>query len=203
MITPTSVSSRLSARPVTPCPRSSISLTMTSARPSTRATPSPISRMTPTVCRVTPLLAAAISASMSASRLDMNAYLIPRSQPRLDRVETPAHGVVVDMAADPHAQSANQAGVLAECGVHAAPEPSFDIGLEARPQFGRYRNGAFHVGRVTVEVDPDQPLEAREHRRHAAAARLDDAPHHAADARLVEPSVDEAQAIQPPCGTRP
>ena len=49
MMTPTSVSSRFNARPVMPLPKSSISFSMTSARPSTLAAPSPISRMTPTV----------------------------------------------------------------------------------------------------------------------------------------------------------
>src|SRR6266436_3145069 len=50
MITPTSVSSRLSASPVMPWPRSIISFNIASARPSIRATPSPISRITPTFC---------------------------------------------------------------------------------------------------------------------------------------------------------
>ena len=64
MITPTSVSSRFSARPVMPWPKSSISFSMTSPRPSTLATPSPISRMTPTVC----LAVAAFGARRSALR---------------------------------------------------------------------------------------------------------------------------------------
>ena len=70
-MTPTSVSWRLSARPVMPLPKSSISFSMTSPRPSTLATPSPISRMTPMFCLTAVAFAPAICASMSCIRLAM------------------------------------------------------------------------------------------------------------------------------------
>ena len=52
-----------------PLPRSSISLSIASVRPSILATPSPISRMTPTFCLAAAVFAPAICASISCNRL--------------------------------------------------------------------------------------------------------------------------------------
>ena len=51
-----------------PLPRSIISLSIASVRPSILATPSPISRMTPTFCLAAAVFAPAICASISCSR---------------------------------------------------------------------------------------------------------------------------------------
>src|SRR6201989_3000783 len=70
-IAPTSVSSRLSARPYTPLGNSIISLSITSLRPSTRATPSPVSRTTPTLLLVVDVFSPSIFDSISSSMLLM------------------------------------------------------------------------------------------------------------------------------------
>src|SRR5580765_3904387 len=69
MIAPTSVSSRLSARPMTPLPKSNISLAIASVSPSIFATPSEHSRTTPTFCLLTCVFTPAICASISCNRL--------------------------------------------------------------------------------------------------------------------------------------
>ncbi len=69
---PTSVSSRFNASPTTPLPKSSISFSMASVRPSIFATPSPISRTTPTFWRATEVLMPEICASISCSKLLIN-----------------------------------------------------------------------------------------------------------------------------------
>ena len=65
-----------------PLPKSSISLSMTSASPSTLATPSPISRMTPTFCLAVAVLAPAICASISCTRSAISSLLTPRCHRR-------------------------------------------------------------------------------------------------------------------------
>src|ERR1041385_8412005 len=64
-IAPTSVSSRLSARPYTPFGNSIISLSITSLRPSMRATPSPVSRTMPTLLLVVVVFSLPILVSIS------------------------------------------------------------------------------------------------------------------------------------------
>src|SRR3954453_8831554 len=70
-IAPTSVSSRLSARPYTPFGNSIISLSITSLRPSTRATPSPVSRTIPTLLLVVDVFSSSIFDSISSSMVLM------------------------------------------------------------------------------------------------------------------------------------
>src|SRR6185503_19803646 len=158
MITPTSVSSRLNARPVTPCPRSSISFTMTSASPSTRATPSPTSRMTPMLCLVIPVLAPAICASISVSRLDMD-HLNDSTraiglQGGLNGGEASANAAVVDVAADSHAPAADQIAVLGELRIDAASKPPRHVGLELGAQIRREDHSAFDTRRLDVAIQP-------------------------------------------------
>src|SRR6187549_1908295 len=166
MITPTSVSSRLNARPVTPCPRSSISFTMTSASPSTRATPSPTSRMTPMLCLVIPVLAPAICASISVSKLDMDhlsdATLAIGLQGGLNRGKASTDAAVVDVAADSHAHAADQIAVLGELRIDAASKPPRHVGHELGAQIRREGDGAFDMRRVAVTIQPDQALEVTE-----------------------------------------
>src|SRR4029077_9518011 len=68
---PTSASSRLSARPYTPLGNSIISLSITSLRPSTRATPSPVARTTPTFLLVVGVFSSSIFDSISSSMVLM------------------------------------------------------------------------------------------------------------------------------------
>src|SRR6267142_799283 len=69
MIAPTSVSSRFSARPVIPFPKSSISFNIAPVRPSIFSTPSPISRTVPTFCLAVSVLTPAIWASISCNKV--------------------------------------------------------------------------------------------------------------------------------------
>src|SRR5262249_57289530 len=73
---PTSVSSRFNARPNTPFGNSIISLSMTSLKPSIRATPSPVSRTTPTLLLVVAVFSPSIFVSISSSMLLMILALI-------------------------------------------------------------------------------------------------------------------------------
>src|ERR1041385_8464881 len=66
---PTSVSSRFNARPNTPFGNSIISLSITSLNPSMRATPSPVSRTTPTLLLVADVFSPAIFVSISSRML--------------------------------------------------------------------------------------------------------------------------------------
>src|SRR3954469_5766718 len=124
MIAPTSGSSRFSARPVTPAPKSSISFSITSPSPSIRATPSPISRIVPTVCFAVAAFALLIWDSISNTRFDMSftSHAVRKAgpapacllEPRCQSVQPGAHAAVVDVAADLDSDAADQAGILRE-----------------------------------------------------------------------------------------
>src|SRR5215470_6340877 len=73
---PTSVSSRFNARPNTPFGNSIISFSITSLSPSIRATPSPVSRTTPTLLLVVDVFSPSIFVSISSSMLLMILALI-------------------------------------------------------------------------------------------------------------------------------
>ena len=108
-----------------PWPKSSISLSIASARPSTLATPSPISRMTPTVCLAAAALAPAICASISWTRSAMvvphssGAHrAVPRARPagrarcrRRRRCRPDAHAA--DQRRDSRANDVSSAGAVA------------------------------------------------------------------------------------------
>src|SRR5262245_11263244 len=121
MIVPTSVSSRFKTRPVTPSPKSSISLYIASARPSTLATPSPISRTTPTFCLVTAVFTPAICCSISCNKLLIGLVQTRDSKALLQRRQPGLNAAVVNIApyADPDAT--DQSRVLLE--TDAQPPP--------------------------------------------------------------------------------
>src|SRR5208283_4589511 len=133
MIAPTSVSSRFSARPMTPLPKSSISFNMASVRPSILATPSPISRTMPTFWRATEVFTPEIWASISCSILLINQF---RSDPRLkafpQRLEARPHAAVVNVAAHVDAQSADQRRILGEGDVQSRAVSPAETGLNVR-----------------------------------------------------------------------
>src|SRR5215468_10689133 len=104
-----------------PCPRSSISLSIASVRPSTLATPSPTSRMMPTFCLLDVPLASLICASISCNRSvifpsprstgpqDRKAHRdLLRSKLSLQRLQTLAHAPVIDITAYPDPHSSDQ-----------------------------------------------------------------------------------------------
>src|SRR6266404_5883657 len=111
MITPTSVSSRFKTRPVTPSPRSIISLSMASVRPSILATPSPSSRMLPTFCLAAAVLAPAICTSISINRL----LMAPRFLETLfERCQPSLHAAVIHVAAHLDAHPGDQRRAVGE-----------------------------------------------------------------------------------------
>ena len=136
-----------------PWPKSSISLSMTSASPSTLATPSPISRMMPTLCLAAAALAPAICASISCTRSAIASSPPRTSQPCLERRQAGPHAVVVHIAADPDPHPADERGILGEGRFESRPytraRPAWmssrmsgtsGVGaLDERPCAGRYR----------------------------------------------------------------
>ena len=90
-----------------PWPKSSISLSIASVRPSILATPSPISRMTPTFCLAAAVLAPAICASISCSRSAIGPHL-DASKTVLQRRQPGPHAAVIDIAAHLDAHPADQ-----------------------------------------------------------------------------------------------
>src|SRR5688572_33344150 len=116
MIAPTSVSSRFSARPVTPLPKSSISLSIASVRPSILATPSETSRTVPTFCFETDVFTPAICASISW-RIELIVLSELRNHFRVLKSfgqggQSRLHTAVKNITAHLDAQSADQGRVL-------------------------------------------------------------------------------------------
>src|SRR5262249_24490892 len=209
MITPTSVSSRLRARPVMPWPRSIISLSMASARPSTRATPSPISRITPTLCFAVAAVTPAISASISRSRLligTLGHSSDPSAEALLQHGQRRAHAAVVDVAADLDAHPRDERGVLLEgSGVSrtvGTREAGLDAVTETDGEGGREIEGkgcrALHEGAMPREIQAHQAMEVRHDGQAAAAAALGNARGDPRGPGLVEQPVLEAGAEEAP-----
>src|SRR4030095_15776440 len=113
MMAPTSVSSRLSAMPMTPSPKSSISLSIASVRPSILATPSEISRTVPMFCLAAEVMALLIWASISW-RIELISFSNYGDQYLLksfdERIQTRLHTAVIHVAAHRHAHAADQGG---------------------------------------------------------------------------------------------
>src|ERR1051325_6420610 len=189
MMAPTSVSSRFRARPVTPLPKSSISFSMASVRPSILATPSPISRTAPTFCLPTDVLTPAIWASISCSRLLINSSKCLRqlAQPGAD-------AAVIDVAAHLHAQAADQARVLGEGNGQTRSVPAGPIGLHGGAQVFRQVNGAFAPGGAPSDVQLHQPLEVGQDSHVTARFPGDYLLHRLARAVVVQQPVHQAAA---------
>src|SRR6185312_10091245 len=156
MMEPTSVSSRLSARPTTPLPKSSISFSIASVRPSILATPSEISRTTPTFCLAVVVLTPAICASISCNMLIktfvrsgvsaerrkfyFSGALPSRRYNQLKTLNQPVqprlHAPVINIAAHLDPQAAQQRRVLRERNAQAlavkSAELVFHFGLNFR-----------------------------------------------------------------------
>src|SRR5437773_6082970 len=166
MMAPTSVYSRLSARPVPPLPKSSISLSMASVRPSIFATPSPISRTMPTFCFITDVFTPVIWASISCSRLLINVQVVgdgleatgpapmaarpsPNSKFVRQLRQAPADTPVVNVAPHLHAQTADQTRVQGEGNTQPRTVFARQIRLHAGPEVFRKLNGAFDSRRAS------------------------------------------------------
>src|SRR5215217_7930567 len=134
MITPTDVSSRFSAIPLTPLEKATISPVITPERPWIRAMPSPTSSTRPTSVRVTwasncsisLTITEAISSALNFMRLPFHQSLAKLFEPVADRG-------VEDVVADLDDQAADQAGV--DLVVHD-------------------RRGGEHPGEAVAERDP-------------------------------------------------
>src|SRR5271170_5887312 len=171
MIAPTSVSSRLSARPVTPLPKSSISLSIVSVRPSIFATPSPISRTTPTFCFAVAAFAPLICASISCNRLLIffichrvtgnTGEIIPvplRLKTLFQFFQTHFYAAVVKVAADLNPQTADERRILAERNAHARAIFLFNFLRYVCLQIGGQRRRAFNARRVLLQIHFYQPV---------------------------------------------
>src|ERR1700756_4353339 len=177
MITPTSVSSRSSASPVMPLPKSSTSLSISSARPSTLATPSPISRITPTFCLAAVALTPAICASISLSKSAICPSLLivhckspferaPQttrsiradSKPFLQCGQLRLHAAVEHIAADLNPHPANQRWVSSELDVDSGAVGIFQASPDVRPQISRQRRRGLDFGSVRFAVQSQQTL---------------------------------------------
>src|SRR5262249_43820271 len=153
--TPTSFWSRFSARPVIPWPRSIISFSIASVRPSIRATPSPISRMTPTFCLAVVAFTPAISASISIKR---SAIYFPhlrtaKIQSVFHSGQPGPHTIVINITAgfDPHA--ADQRGALRERDPDPGTVDALETSLNSVLQLRRQGRSAFNSGTVLGNVE--------------------------------------------------
>ena len=174
-----------------PLPKSSISLSIASVRPSILATPSPISRTTPTFCLagvvLTPAICASISCSRSAHMVSPQTSIVGhriRSGSRLNhardlksfppRRQAALHAAVINIAAHLDAHAADQRRILGE---NACSSPGrthcFRLGLDVGLQIRRQRRGAFDFGGVPAQIQLHQPLKLRQKRQVTARLGLD------------------------------
>src|SRR5262245_37882236 len=191
MITPTSVSSRFSTKPVTPLPKSIISLSMASVRPSSLATPSPSSRMMPTFCLAAAVFAPAICASISCNR---SAIYYLASKTLLQRRQPGAHAPVIHIAAHLDAHPADQRRALGEDSHESRPVSSRETGFDVCLQIRRQGRGALDSGRAPGDVEFHQPPKMREDGRTITVAGSDDVSHHVSDTVLIEQAVHQTIA---------
>src|ERR1017187_2266784 len=215
MIAPTSVSSRFNARPVTPLPKSSISLSIASVRPSILATPSPISRTTPTFCFAVAAFAPVIWASISCSRLLINFSLgraaccqpknwdgdtpsLPCSKTLRQRVQTRLNAAVINVAADLDAQAADQRRIPVERNVHTVAINFFDPVCHVRLQIGGQGRRAFDVRSATLQIQFHQPEQARQNFDVTARLLCQHERDRLPDAVLIQQTIDLATAEQLP-----
>src|SRR5215218_3576268 len=152
MMTLTSFSSRFNARPVMPWPKSSISLSMTSARPSTLATPSPISRMMPTLRLPAATLAPKICASISCTKSAIGHLTAEQLKIRLERRQPGPHAVVIHVAADFDPHAADERRVLGERGGESLAVDARQVGLDGQPFRRRQRHGALDQDHMPIAI---------------------------------------------------
>src|SRR5215510_10900943 len=159
MIAPTSVSSKFKARPVTPLPKSSISLSIASVRPSIFATPSPISRTIPTFCFAAVVLTPAICVSISCNKVLIFLRYVRESKAFLKRGQAGLDAAIIDVAADFYPHPTDESAILAKRKIQAGAvytsQQCLDIGLE----LGRQRYGAFNPSSPTFQLEFHQPSE--------------------------------------------
>src|SRR5262249_28437592 len=161
-------------------------------RPSILATPSPISRTTPTFCFAAPTLAPVIWASISCRRLLISGNGVCRLKTLFEGGKASLDAAVIDIAADFDPQAAEQGVVLGkrdiQTGAIEAPEVRLDTGL----QVGGERNGAFDFGGAAVELEFHEALKVRKDGNVAAGLELDGLVNCGANAVLVQNAVHEA-----------
>src|ERR1043166_4498657 len=199
MIAPTSVSSRFNARPVTPCPKSSISFSLARVRPSTLATPAPISRTVPTFCFSVAVLTAAIWDSISCSKLAINFQVNgfnDNSKALLEGSQASFHTAVIDVAAHLDAHASDERRILRERDFQPGSIGAFQSGLHLGLQVCGQGDGALDFCRAPVELEFHQPAKKRQGDQVAPRLRFDQLPHRLADAVLIEPAIGHAKTEQ-------
>src|SRR5262249_8046315 len=116
-------------------------LSIASLRPSTLATPSPTSRMTPTFCLAAVTFAPVICASISCKRSAICPFVSIQelstcnglgarkflSKTLLQRLQTSSHAAVMNIAADLDAHSSDQRRIEHKRGAYARPIQALDI----------------------------------------------------------------------------
>src|SRR5262249_23359970 len=169
---------------------------------STRATPSPISRMMPTLRLIAAVLTPAIWRSRSCKRLAIfspcrvrkdQAYETVSSEELFERRQATLDAVVVHVAADLDAHAADECGIVAERGHDSLTESLRNSGLDSGLRVGRERGGALDLGAVLLAIQPDGALKAGENRERARTLRVDEPAHHLTNARFVQRFVNQTQ----------
>src|SRR5215470_11416578 len=194
MIAPTSVCSRFNARPVTPLPKSNISLSFARVRPSILATPSPISRSVPTFCLAVSVLTPAICASISWIKVAIKCHIWFRhhSKALLERSQTGLDAAIIDIAANTDAHSTEQRRVFAERSGHARAidfgQSGFYVGLQIRRQCF----GALDSGGPPGLVELQQSHEMGQNSKVTAGLAFDELLHRLACAGFIEQTIDQA-----------
>src|SRR5262245_40511120 len=148
-----------------PWPRSIISLSIASVRPSIRATPSAISRMTPTFCLTVVALAPAISTSISVKR---SAICYSPSNNCLDSKASFESGQsgpdagVINVTAHFDAHASNQRRVLRERDAQLRAVHSHKIRSHVRLQISGQGRGAFDFRYAPGTIELHQAPKIRE-----------------------------------------
>src|SRR5215471_14604747 len=194
MIEPTSASSRFNAGPVTPFPKSSISLSFARVSPSILATPSPISRTVPTFCFVVVVLTAAISVSICSSNvaIDFSPLVDGHSKSLLKRGEPRPYAAVIDIAAYLDTHSTDQGRILREGSLQPRAVHARQTSFNGSLQLGRQSFSTFHFGHMSRGIQFHQPPEMREYAQEAARPGRHDLLQHLPGAFLVEQAIDKA-----------
>src|SRR5262249_8210802 len=180
--------------------RSIISLSIASVRPSIRATPSPISLMTPTFSLPAGALAPAICSSISNNRFDIHPqkFRSGTSKTLLQRAQLRLNALVIDITShfDPHPR--DQLGVLCERDADPRAVQSHETGLDPRLQFSFQRCYALDFGGMLGNVESHQPFKMCCERQGSPQLGSKDRPHHLLNAPLIQESANETKPKKGP-----
>ena len=130
----------------------------------------------------------------------MSSYLTPESQSPFERGQPGADAAVVHVAPDANAHPADERRIDFEQRLQPVAVRSLEVGLDVAAHVLRQSRCAFDHGLVSIAIESDQPQKIAENRHRAPAPRLRHAPNDEPDSVGIQPAVDLAEAVQPPCG---